>query len=226
MKILLIEDEPDLLESVSNNLKKQGYICELAPNVTQANEKLQNFSYDFVLLDITLPDGSGLDLIRTIKEHQSEETRILIISAKASLDDKLSGLDLGADDYITKPFHMAELMSRINAIVRRTSFAGKNEVSFKEIRVDMTACEVWVKDNMVNLTRKEYELLLYFIVNKNRLITKEALAEHLWGDHMEMANNFDFVYTHVKNLRKKILSARGEDYLKTVYGMGYKFTEQ
>jgi DNA-binding response OmpR family regulator len=225
MKILLIEDEPDLLESVSDNLKKQGYICELAANATQAKDKLENFTYDFILLDVTLPDGNGLELIQNIKEHQSPDTRILIVSARASLDDKLSGLDLGADDYITKPFHMAELMSRINAIVRRTNFAGKSEVSFKEIKVNMTACEVWVKDTQISLTRKEYELLLYFIVNKNRLVTKEALAEHLWGDHMEMANNFDFVYTHVKNLRKKIMSARGEDYLKTVYGMGYKFTE-
>ena len=225
MKILLIEDEKDLIETVSENLRREGYICESASDFSAAIDKLSNYGYDLILLDVTLPDGNGLELIRKIKELQFADTCILIISAKDSLDDKLSGLDLGADDYITKPFHLAELNSRINAVFRRKNFSGKNELAFKEIRVDISAREVWIKDTNINLTRKEYELLLYFIVNKNRLITKEALAEHLWGDHMDMANNFDFVYTHVKNLRKKIMNGKGEDYLKTVYGMGYKFTE-
>lgn len=225
MKLLIVEDEKPLLESISNYLGEEGYLCEHATSYFEAEDKVISYAYDIVLLDITLPGGSGLDLIDLIKETHPT-SGILIISAKDSLDDKLIGLDLGADDYITKPFHLAEVKSRVNAIIRRNSFEGNSNVNFHEISIDTEAKHATVNDRPLTLTRKEYDLLLYFITNKNRVITKEALAEHMWGDHMDMANNFDFVYTHVKNLRKKIVQAGGNDYIKTVYGMGYKFSEQ
>ena len=225
MKILLVEDEPVLLRSISGYLKEEGFICEKAKNFTLAQNKLASFDYDIVVLDITLPDGNGLNLIELIKEAQPPGTRILILSAKNSLEDKLKGLDLGADDYMTKPFHIAELNSRIHAIIRRKDFDGKNELQFKEIVIDFNEKQVHINSNLINLTRKEYDLLLYLVTNKNRVLTKEAIAEHLWGDNIDMVDNFDFVYTHIKNLRKKLIQAGGTDYLKTIYGMGYKFSE-
>ena len=226
MKILLVEDELDLAQSVSSYLKEEGYICETATSFNMAEAKLSSFEYDVILLDITLPGGSGLSLIQLIKEVQPADSRILIISARNSLDDKLEGLNLGADDYLTKPFHIAELNSRINAIIRRKLFDGKNEIRFNEILFDLNARRLTIAEKPIELTRKEYDLLLYFVTNKNRVLTKEGIAEHLWGDHIDMANNFDFVYTHIKNLRRKVEQAGGKDYLKTVYGMGYRFTDQ
>ncbi len=225
MKILLIEDEPELLISISDFLKIEGYICEKAHNYINAEDKLASYQYDLIILDITLPDGNGLDLIQQIKKVQPGETRIIILSAKNSLDDKLSGLDLGADDYLTKPFYMAELNSRIHAISRRKNFNGKNELQFNEIVFDLREKQVYIHNKPIVLTKKEYDFLSYLITNKNRLLTKENIAEHLWGDYIDMADNFDFVYTHMKNLRKKLEVAGCENYLKTVYGMGYKFSE-
>jgi DNA-binding response OmpR family regulator len=178
-----------------------------------------------VVLDIGLPDGSGLDLLKLLKQ-QRNQAGVLIISAKNSLDDKLIGLDLGADDYITKPFHLAELNARIKSILRRRNFEGNHEVIFQEIRVNTDTFDTLVNDQPVTLTQKEQELLLYFISNKNRVLTKESIAEHLWGDHMDMADSFDFIYTHIKNLRRKIAQKGGKNYLQTVYGIGYKFTSQ
>lgn len=225
MKILLIEDEPELILSISEFLKKEGYICEKASNYIDAEDKLASYQYDLIVLDITLPDGSGLDLIPLIKKIQPAETRIIILSAKNSLDDKLSGLDLGADDYLTKPFYMAELHSRIHAIGRRKNFNGKKELTFNEIVIETLEKQVYIHQKPIILTKKEYDFLLYLVTNKNRILTKENIAEHLWGDYIDMADNFDFVYTHMKNIRKKLLDAGCENYLKTVYGMGYKFSE-
>ena len=225
MKILIIEDEVELLESISAYLKKTGYLCEIADSYFSAEEKLAVYAYDLVLLDITLPGGNGLELIKLIR-NLHPETGILIISAKNSLDDKLSGLDLGADDYLTKPFFLAELNSRVNALLRRKNFKGQNRIQFNEIEIDPTAMLILVENTPLNLTKKEYDLLLYLVINKNRVLTKEAIAEHVWGDHIDSADNLDFVYTHIKNLRKKIEIAGGKDYLKTVYGMGYKYTDQ
>ena len=140
------------------------------------------------------------------------------------MDDKISGLDLGADDYITKPFHLAELNSRLNSVLRRRNFEGSNEIIFEKLKLIPDKQEVFVKDKALTLTKKEYALLLFFISNKNRVVTKESIAEHLWGDDMDMADSFDFIYSHIKNLRKKIMDAGGDDYLKSVYGMGYKFS--
>jgi len=224
MKILIIEDEEELSEVIGNYLTGAGYICEQAKNLEMAVEKVSIYEYDILLLDIGLPDGNGLDLINTIKKIRPK-TGIIIVSAKNSLDDKINGLDLGADDYMIKPFQLSELNSRIKAVLRRRHFDGLNLVRFNEITVDTESKTVSVNGQALTLTRKEYDLLLFFLVNKNRLLTKEAIAEHLWGDHIDLADNFDFIYTHMNNLRKKIMARGGTDYIKTVYGMGYKFTD-
>lgn len=224
MKILVIEDEIELLIAISNYLIKENYICELAENFAKAKEKLAIYEYDMVLLDITLPDGNGLELIKTLKKY-SVNTGLIILSAKNSLDDKIKGLDLGADDYIAKPFQLSELNSRIKAVLRRRQFDGDNNLIFNEISINTESKTIAVHGLDLVFTKKEYDLILYFLVNKNRVLTKEAIAEHLWNDNIDLANNFDFIYTHLNNIRKKIKRAGGSDYIKTIYGMGYKFSE-
>lgn len=224
MKILIVEDELELLDTIVDYLSNENYVCEKATTFFEAEDKLLSFKYDIVVLDITLPDGSGIDLLKIIKSN-SPETGVLILSAKNSLDDKLSGLNLGADDYITKPFHLAELNSRINSLIRRQKFDGNNIIKFNEFVINTSSKTVMIHDKSMNLTKKEYNLLLFFIANKNKVLTKEGIAEHLWGDAIEMADSYDFVYTHMGNLRKKIKKGNGTDYLKTMYGLGYKFTD-
>ncbi len=225
MKILIVEDEPELLKEIEAYLVKEGYICEVAANFNDASEKLFMYHYDVAVVDITLPDGSGLELIKSLKQHNSD-TGILIISAKNSLDDKLSGLELGADDYITKPFYLAELNARVKAIIRRRKNNGSLEITHNEISINPENKSVSINSNSLYLTKKEYELLFFFITNKSRLLTKESIAEHLWGDNIDLADNYDFIYTHINNLRKKIIKAGGTDYLHTVYGMGYKYLDK
>ncbi len=224
MKILIIEDETELSAVVANYLTDAGYTCEQATLLDQAMDKVSIYDYDVLILDIGLPDGNGLDLIKTIKQIRAK-TGIIIVSAKNSLDDKISGLDLGADDYMTKPFQLSELNSRIKAVLRRRHFDGLDLIQFNEISVNTESKEVFIHQQVITLTRKEYDLLLFFMVNKSRLLTKEAIAEHLWGDNIDLADNFDFIYTHINNLRKKIISKGGSDYIKTFYGMGYKFAD-
>ncbi|MDQ1265258.1 MAG: two-component system, OmpR family, response regulator CiaR [Bacteroidota bacterium] len=224
MKILIVEDEPEILDSIAVYLNSEDFICEKAPDFETASEKMGTYEYDIIILDITLPDGNGLDLLDALKQ-KSPETGVLIVSARDSLDDRLKGLNLGADDYLTKPFHLSELNARIKALVRRKSFNGSRVISFNEIEIALDEKEVKVNSILLDMTRKEFELLIYFISNKNRVLSKEAIAEHLWGDFIDMADNFDFIYTHIKNLRKKIEAADGRNYIKTVYGLGYKFTE-
>jgi DNA-binding response OmpR family regulator len=170
-----------------------------------------------------LPGGSGLDLLKELKANQKTDG-VIIISARNELDDKLSGLELGADDYLTKPFHLPELSARIAAIIRRKSLQGNNIIRFEELQVDVQAKTVSVLNKEIALTRKEYELLLYFLVNKNRVLSKNAIATHLWGDDADIIDNHDFIYTHVKNLRKKLIQHGAGDYIRSVYGMGYKFS--
>lgn len=224
MKLLIVEDEMELLNATSGYLEKEDFVCETAPNFFEAEDKLIAYHYDVVILDINLPDGNGLELLEFIKQ-KSPETGVLIVSAKNSLDDKLKGLDLGADDYITKPFHLAELNSRVNSLLRRRKFEGNNNIVFKEIEIDPVAKKVVANEVTLDLTKKEYFLLVYFITNKNRVLTKEAIAEHLWGDNIDMVDNFDFIYTHMRNLRKKLKKSGANDYLQTIYGLGYKFGE-
>ncbi|RZK57970.1 MAG: response regulator transcription factor [Pedobacter sp.] len=224
MKLLLIEDEQSLRESIVSYFKEEGNICEIAIDYQSALEKINLYQYDCILLDLTLPGGDGLQILSEIKRANRKEG-ILIISARHSLDDKLNGLDLGADDYLVKPFHLSELKARVMAIVRRKSFSGSNSLIFNEIQIDIMAMEVKVNDKIVTLTKKEYDLLIYFLSNKGKVITKNAIAEHLWGDEIDLSDDFDFIYTHIKNLRKKIVEAGAKDYIKSMYGVGYKLEQ-
>lgn len=224
MKILIIEDEIELLIAICNYLTKENYICELAENFSKAHFKLSINEYDIILLDITLPDGNGLELLTTIKKHNTK-AGVIILSARNSIDDKINGLDQGADDYLTKPFQLSELNSRIKALLRRRNYSGSDMVIFKEITIDTNSKRITINDQQIALTRKEYDILLYLVINQNRVLTKEAIAEHLWDDNIDLADTYDFIYTHLNNIRKKIKGAGGTDYIKTLYGMGYKFTD-
>lgn len=222
MKVLIIEDNIELSKNIQSYLEKESIICEMAFTFNQAIDKIISFKYDVIILDLMLPGGNGLDVLKALKD-ESSVAGVLIASAKNSLEDKLKGLDLGADDYITKPYHLSELNARIKAIYRRKSFKNKKFLECNEIKIDTEACEIFVSGTQIEVTKKEYELLVYFISNQNRVVTKQSIAEHLWGDHVDFYDSFDFVYQHIKNLRKKIMKAGGGDYINTIYGMGYKF---
>ncbi|MGH2563778.1 MAG: response regulator transcription factor [Ginsengibacter sp.] len=221
MKILIIEDENELSESIAAYLKGENYICETASDFNKALEKTELYDYDCILLDITIPGGNGLEILKELKANNKLDG-VLIISAKNSLDDKVAGLTLGADDYLSKPFHLSELSARVAAIIRRKNFDGNDILKFQNISIDTRAQSAFVNDQPLVLTKKEYDLLLYFMSNKKRVISKNAIAEHLWGDDMQ--GNNDFIYTHIKNLRKKLVEAGSADHIKSVYGMGYKFS--
>ena len=223
MNILIIEDEKALSESIATYLESQDYNCDIASDFSSAIHKTDYNNYDCILLDITLPGGNGLKILEQLKEDKKSDG-VLIISARNSLDDKIHGLNLGADDYLSKPFHLSELNARIAAIIRRKNFEGNNLIQFHDLKIDTQSKSVAIGQTEIELTKKEYQLLLYFISNKKRLISKEAIAEHLWGN--DIGGNFDFIYTHIKNLRKKLMDAGGADYIKSVYGMGYKFNFQ
>ncbi len=225
MKILIIEDEQALLEVMKKFLESESFICESASTYFTAEDSLSAYDYDVIILDLTLPGGEGLNLIKLIKER-NKQAGLLIVSARNSLDDKIRGLDMGADDYITKPFHLAELNSRVRSLLRRRQFDGDNELIFNDIKINIDSGEVFVNESLIDLTRKEYEILVYLIVNRNKVITREALAEHVWGDNISYADNFDFIYSHIKNIRKKIEIKNGRNYIQNIYGIGYKFSEK
>lgn len=222
MKVLVIEDEPALAKSIVEYLSKESYLCETASTFTEAMNKTDVFNYDCILLDITLPDGNGLKILEELKKENKQDG-VIIISAKNALDDKVRGLQIGADDYLTKPFHLPELTARIYSIIRRKQFNNSNIVRQEELEIDLLAKTVSVNSRAVVLTKKEFDLLIYFIGNKNRVISKSTLAEHLSGDFADMLDNHDFVYAHVKNLKKKLGDAGCRQYLRTVYGTGYKW---
>lgn len=222
MKILIIEDEIELAKSMIQYLSEEKYLCEVANNFTEAKDKIENFSYDCILLDISLPDGNGLNLLEELKSLGKQDG-VIIISAKDSLDDKIRGLQIGADDYLTKPFHLSELNARIYSLMRRKQFNNSNIITQGKLEIDLLAKTVSTHQTIIPLTKKELNLLLYFIGNKNRVLSKSTLAEHLSGDFADMLDNHDFVYAHVKNLKKKLNEAGCDHYLKTVYGTGYKW---
>jgi DNA-binding response OmpR family regulator len=222
MKVLIVEDEIDLINSIATYLKQENFICESVMNYSDAIEKIYLYNFDVIVVDITLPDGNGLELIKELKKNKSK-SGIIIISAKNALDDKVSGLEIGADDYLAKPFHLSELNARIKSIIRRRNFDGNNEIVLNELKINPAEFSVQVNGELLTLTKKEYDLLLFFLSNKNHVISKESIAEHLWGDNIDMVDSYDFLYSHVKNLRKKILEKGGNDYIRTVYGIGYKF---
>jgi len=223
LKILVIEDEKELSKSICQYLASEQFITETAYDFNTALEKISLYDYACIILDITLPYGSGLNILKELKDNNKADG-VIIISAKNSLDDKVFGLKAGADDYLTKPFHLSELSARVAAIIRRKSFDGKNTVVFDELQIQLDAKQALINNKILDLTKKEYDLLLYFISNKNKVISKSAIAEHLWGDNMDLADNYDFIYTHIKNLRRKLLQYGAPDYIKSVYGMGYKFS--
>ncbi len=225
MKLLIIEDEKELAESIASYLKNENYTCEVAFNFKQALEKIETFDYECIALDITLPGGSGMQILKELKNNKKTDG-VIIISAKNSIDDRISALRLGADDYLVKPFHLSELAARINAIIRRKMYNGNNIVRFNEIFIDTVAKEVRVKKDLVELTRKEYELLLYFLSNQRRVVSKNALISHLWNQEMGTGESADIIYTHIKNLRKKLHEKGCGDYIRSLYGMGYKLTDQ
>ncbi len=222
MKILLIEDEPELRKSIKQFLHQEGYLVESASDFIKAIEKIGVYDYDCILVDITLPKGNGLEIVKQLKQNLSK-AGIIIISAKNSLDDKITGLDLGADDYLAKPFDLSELNSRIKALIRRRNFDGNKTIIINEISIIPEQRIVKVNNQEVTLTAKEYDLLLFFISNKNRVLSKNTIAEHLWGDDSDQMDSHDFIYVHLRNLRKKLMEKGCLDYVQTIYGIGYNF---
>lgn len=223
MKILIIEDEIELAKDISSYLSGENYLCEIAHTYLQAEEKINLYNYDCILLDLMLPQGAdGLKLLETL-DHQNNQQGVIIISAKNSLEDKIKGLKIGADDYLAKPFHLAELSARIYSVIRRKQFDHTNLLTQNELTVDLLAKTIKVNGNVLSFTKKEYALLLLFLGNKNKMISKNAIAEHLSGDIADMFENQDFVYAHIKNLKRKLTDAGCKPYLKTIYGTGYKW---
>lgn len=223
MKILIIEDEPSLRALIQRSLEKERYVVEAAADFQSGLRKIEDYDYDCVLLDIMLPDGNGLNLLEQLKKMRKREN-VIIISAKDSLDDKVLGLELGADDYLPKPFHLAELNARIKSVIRRQRRDGEMDIRLANIRIVPDTFQVFVDDKEIELNRKEYDILLYFANRPGRLVNKNTLAESVWGDHIDQVDNFDFIYAQIKNLRKKLKDAGALAELKAVYGFGYKMT--
>lgn len=221
MKILIIEDEPDMLANMQQTLERESYLVETAMDYSTAAEKIGVYEYDCILLDITLPGGNGLDLLKKLKETGAGDG-VIIVSAKDSLDDRIKGLDYGADDYLSKPFHMAELNARVKAVLRRRNFEGSNSISIGNLKAFPEDRNILIADKTINLNRKEYDILIYLVTNKERLVTKSALAEHVWGDNIDQADSFDFIYSQIKNLRKKLSLTDASIEIQSIYGVGYK----
>jgi DNA-binding response OmpR family regulator len=224
MKLLIIEDEPGMRENMLRSLQQEHYVVETACDYDSARQKLGIYHYDCILLDIGLPGGTGFELLEELK-NEGRKDAVLIVSAKDSIQDKVAGLDLGADDYLSKPFHFAELHARVKSLLRRKSLNGSNVITVQNIVADTTQRSVSVNGIDLPLNRKEYEIIVYLLINKDRLVNKAALAEHVWGDKIDEANSFDFIYSQIKNLRKKLRDNNASVELKAVYGIGYKLTE-
>ena len=223
MKILIVEDEQELANDILNYLVNIEYFtCDLALNCRKAINLTESFDYDCLIVDIGLPDGSGLDVIREVKSRNMN-VGIIIISANNALDDRINGLNVGADDYLVKPFHLSELNARVHSILRRIRFDGKSTVKVGELVVDTLLRQFTVKDQLLDLTKSEYDLLLYLLSNRNKVLTKVSIGEHMCGEFIDIYSSLDFVYTHIKNLRKKMLDKSSKDYIQSVYGVGYKF---
>lgn len=221
MKLLLIEDEKELSDSIVCYLEGEQYLCETAIDFPSALERIDHFDYDCILLDIGLPGGSGLKLLEALRADKKHDG-VIIISARNSMEDKISGLDLGADDYLAKPFHLAELKARIASVIRRKYFSGNNILEFGEIAIDLSAKSVKTRNKLLELTRTEYNLLLFLISNKNKVVSKNAIAMHILGDEAEWLMEYDTIYAHIKNLKKKLANGGCRDYIQSRYGMGYK----
>lgn len=224
MKILVVEDEPEMLQTIVQSLQQEQYLVETAIDFHSAREKTGVYEYDCILLDISLPGGSGLQILNELKNENKAEG-VIIISAKNSLDDKVTGLNLGADDYLVKPFHLAELHARVKSVLRRRKFNGNNSILVNNVEMNHDLHIVKVNGDQLSLNRKEFDILLYLITNKNRLVTKTALAEHVWGDRIDEADSFEFIYSQIKNLRKKLKDKMAEIEIQAIYGIGYKLID-
>ncbi len=225
MKILLVEDDADLREVTERALLKERYVVETAATYRAARQKALVYEYDCILLDIMLPDGNGLDLLRDLRQSDRPMPNVIILSARDSIEDKVEGLDLGADDYLPKPYHLAELHARLKSVLRRRQRDGGNVVQVSNVVVHPDSFKVEVNGVSLDLSRKEYDILFYFMNRQNRLVEKQTLAEAVWGDSIDQADNFDFIYAQLKNLRKKLKEAGAQLEIKTVYGFGYKLVE-
>lgn len=225
MKILIIEDEKELRENLLRSLLKEQFVVETVSDYWEASEKIAIYDYDCILLDLMLPDGNGLDLLEELKKSD-KLANVIIISAKDSLEDKLKGLNLGADDYLTKPFHIAELNARIKAVIRRNVAIGRDMIEIGNLSLSISDRKLYIDDEEITLNRKEFDIMNYFFFNKNRLVTKTALAEHVWGDYIDQADNFDFIYSQIKNLRKKLQNAGSSVEIEAVYGVGYRLIQK
>lgn len=224
MKILVIEDEPEIRNDIAEFLKQENFVVETADDYGSAVEKLEVFEYDCILLDLGLPDGSGLDLLYDLKK-EGKDGGVIIVSARNSIDDKVKGLNLGADDYLSKPFHMAELHARIKSLVRRKKLGGSHIVEINNLKIDTEHRMVSVEGRELRLNRKEFDILVYLVTNKNKLVLKTALAEHVWGDYIDEMNSYDFIYSQIKNLRKKLSEVQADIEIQAVYGLGYKLSD-
>jgi DNA-binding response OmpR family regulator len=223
MKIFLIEDEEVFALAITYYLKRQGYLCETASDYSEALEKIHMYEYDCVILDLKLPGGNGIDLLKFLRDRMPAAS-VIISSSNHDLDSKINGLNGGADDYIVKPYEFDELLARIKAVIRRRVFTGLNSITYNEIKLIPDARQVFVRDKEVNLTAKEFNILIFLISHKDKVVTKEAIAENIWGDNADQADSYHQIYTHLKNLRKKLTEAGAHDYVQTLYGMGYKFS--
>lgn len=222
MKILIVEDDNDLRKITTHSLEKERYVVSQAPDYRTALQKIEDYDYDCILLDIMLPDGNGLDLLAEL-HALGKHTNVIILSAKDSLEDKVNGLDLGADDYLPKPFHLAELHARIKSLFRRKLREGERKLQVGNVELFPDDFRVMVQGKEIELNRKEYDILNYFMSRPGRLVNKNTLAESVWGDHIDQVDNFDFIYAQIKNLRKRLKDAGATPELKSVYGFGYKF---
>ncbi|HEY6954368.1 MAG TPA: response regulator transcription factor [Flavisolibacter sp.] len=223
MKLLVVEDEPKLLQSIQEYFTQEDFLCEGASTYSDALRKMDGFEYDCIILDINLPGGSGFELLNYLRSDGKDDG-VIIISARNSLDDKLKGLNLGADDYLTKPFHLSELNARVKALIRRKYSKGNNVIQYDDIKLDLESRSVSIKDQLTSLTKNEYDLLVFLVINKNRVISKKAIAEHLFGEQSDDLSSFDFVYSHIKNLKKKLKDKGADITIQTVYGLGYKLS--
>jgi DNA-binding response OmpR family regulator len=223
MQILVVEDEDSLMESMVSYLEMEGFRCEQAGSYHAGLCSLDKHDYICMLIDLNLPDGDGLELVKMARKDH-EDAGIIIISARSALEERVKGLELGADDYLVKPFHLSELVARIHSVVRRTRTQGEEILQFGVIRVMPDEKQCMVEGQPVDLTRKEMDLLLYLMANRNRVVTKESIADYLWGEYGGDYGSYDFVYTHLKNLRRKLVDSGCPDYIHNVYGVGYRFT--
>jgi DNA-binding response OmpR family regulator len=224
MKLLIVEDEADLVSSFLTFAQKEKYQADVSINYREAAERISLYDYDCILLDINLPDGNGLQLLEHLKSI-NKKNGVIIISARNSLDDKIIGLNLGADDYLTKPFHLSELNARIQAVIRRKKFDAPHSLSLANVHIDLNVRIVKIDEHVLNLTKKEFDILQHLVANKNRVVTKNSLAEYIWGDYVDNADSFDFLFQHLKNLKKKLKQDKAMIEVKNVYGVGYQLVE-